>query len=215
MGIPISRICINEFFCHFTGICIYGIDLRLYLRCTQRTRGNTIIRYFIADSSFPLSITFQAIHKHKPTFICYRNKTNPTKEEIIEFANFAKNHSKLFINYDSITDKTIIKYFDGIHFPSSYIKDLKNLKTLFPDKIFITSTHFIEEVKNSLISDYITFSPIFDSKGRKGKGIDFLNKITDLHPNVIALGGIISDKEVKKIKNSKALGFASIRYFYN
>ncbi len=86
---------------------------------------------------------------------------------------------------------------------------------MFPDKIFITSAHSFEEVKNSLLSDYVTFSPVFDSKGRKGLGIDILNKVCELHPNIIALGGIVSDKEVEKIKNSQALGFASIRYFYN
>ena len=108
-----------------------------------------------------------------------------------------------------------MKFFDGIHFPSNYIKELKNLKKSFPKKIFITSTHTIEEVKNSILSDYITFSPLFNSKGRKGLGIETLNKICSLHPKVIALGGIVSDKEVEMIKNSKALGFASIRYFYN
>ena len=92
---------------------------------------------------------------------------------------------------------------------------LKQLKQKFPNKIFITSTHSLNEVKYSTISDYITFSPIFNSKGRKGVGIDFLNKVCEIHSNVIALGGIISNKEVKKIKNSKAVGFASIRYFYN
>jgi len=68
-------------------------------------------------------------------------------------------------------------------------------------------------VKNSLISDYITFSPVFDSKGRSGVGIKKLNEICNIHPKVIALGGIISEREVKEIKNSKAVGFGSIRYF--
>jgi len=68
-------------------------------------------------------------------------------------------------------------------------------------------------VKNSLISNYITFSPIFNSKGREGVGIEKLNEICSIHPKVIALGGIISEKEVKEIKNSKAIGFGSIRYF--
>jgi thiamine-phosphate pyrophosphorylase len=45
-------------------------------------------------------------------------------------------------------------------------------------------------------------------------GIETLNKITKYHPNVLALGGIVSEKEVEMIKNSKAKGFASIRYFF-
>jgi len=86
------------------------------------------------------------------------------------------------------------------------------LKKEFENKIFITSTHNIEEVKNSTISDYITFSPIFESKNRKGLGVEILEEISKIHPNVIALGGIISYKEVEKIKG-KAKGFGSIRYF--
>ena len=132
----------------------------------------------------------------------------------MQFINFSKNYSKVFINYESLIDKKLIKYFDGIHFPSRFIKDLEKLKKEFKDKVFITSTHSIDEVKNSLISDYITFSPIFDSKGRKGLGIEMLNKVAYIHKNTIALGGIISEKEIKEIKNSKAIGFGSIRYFY-
>jgi len=90
---------------------------------------------------------------------------------------------------------------------------LKELKKIYQDKIFITSTHSIKEAKDSLISDYITFSPIFDSKGRNGVGIEKLNEICNIHPKVIALGGIISEKEVNEIKKSKAIGFGSIRYF--
>ena len=111
-------------------------------------------------------------------------------------------------------DKDLIQYFDGIHFPSKYINELNSLKKEFPNYTFITSTHNLEEVKKTIISDYITFSPIFNSKGRKGLGIKTLNEVCQIHPNVIALGGIISDKEVEAIKNSKAVGFASIRYFY-
>jgi len=147
--------------------------------------------------------------------VCYRNKINPTEKEIIEFINFAKNYSKVFINYDSLIEKELATYTDGIHFPSKFIPFLKDLKKEFKDKIFITSTHSIDEVKNALTSDYITFSPIFNSKNRKGLGVKVLEEIVKIHPNVIALGGIISDKEVKKVKNSKAIGFGSIRYFYN
>ena len=107
----------------------------------------------------------------------------------------------------------LIKYFDGIHLPSKFINKLKEFKKEY-NKIFITSTHSIEEVKNSLISDYITFSPIFNSKGRPGLGIEILDKIASIHKNTIALGGITGKKEIEKIKNSKAIGFGSIRYFY-
>jgi thiamine-phosphate pyrophosphorylase len=55
---------------------------------------------------------------------------------------------------------------------------------------------------------------VFNSKNRHGIGIETLNSICNLHPKVIALGGIISDKEIEEIKKSKAVGFAAIRYFF-
>ncbi len=105
----------------------------------------------------------------------------------------------------------MLKYFDGIHFPGAYLNiDLKKFK----DKITIFSAHSFEEIKKAQNFDFVTFSPVFDSKGRKGLGIKKLNEACKLHPNIIALGGIISDKEIEKIRNSNAAGFASIRYFY-
>jgi thiamine-phosphate pyrophosphorylase len=167
------------------------------------------LSYFITDPKYDLDLIFKAIQTHKPTFVCYRNKEYYDEKEIIIFIDFAKRHSKIFINYDSLKDKTLIKYFDGIHFPSSKLDLIKNYK----NKIIISSTHNINEVKKAANSDFITFSPVFDSKGRKGLGIEALNFVCNHHPNVIALGGIVGENEVNLVKNSKAKGFASIRYF--
>jgi len=97
-----------------------------------------------------------------------------------------------------------------VHIPSYKLDYIDKFK----EKIIIASTHNLEEVKKAKKADYITFSPIFSSKGRDGVGIEILNKICLFHPKVIALGGIISKKEVEKIKTSKAIGFGSIRYFF-
>ncbi len=105
----------------------------------------------------------------------------------------------------------MLKYFDGIHFPGAYLNiNLNNFK----DKTTIFSAHSFEEIKKAQNFDFVTFSPIFDSKGRKGLGIKKLNEACKLHKDIIALGGIITDKEAEKIRNSNASGFASIRYFY-
>jgi len=215
MDFPTCWICFAYFLSILTSVCIYGINLCISIRCSNRSRGSTIISYFITDPSFSFSHILNAIKSKKPIFVCYRNKKYFNKEEILKFIDFAKKYSKIFINYDVTQDKEIINKFDGIHFPSKYIPNLKELKKLYKDKIFITSTHSSLEAKNSLISDYITFSPIFNSKGRKGVGIEKLNEICNIHPKVIALGGIISEKEIKEIKKSKAIGFGSIRYFLN
>ena len=166
--------------------------------------------YFITDPSFSFEETLKAIQKHSPTFVCYRNKNCFNEKEIIEFANFAKKYSKVFINIDSLKNKNLLKYFDGIHLTSSKLNLIKD----FENKLIIASTHSIEEVKIAQKADFITFSPIFDSKGRKGLGTKILEEVFKYHKRIIALGGIISQKEIKEIKNSKALGFASIRYFY-
>jgi thiamine-phosphate pyrophosphorylase len=165
----------------------------------------------ITSAEYSLNEIKNALIKHKPDFVCYRNKETFDKNEIIEFAKFASNYSKTFINYDTLkNDFSLLKHFDGIHLPSSKI----HLIQTFKNKTVIASTHNVQEIKNAKNADYITFSPVFESKNRKGLGIEKLNEICDLHPRVIALGGIISKREVKEIENSKALGFASIRYFF-
>ena len=61
----------------------------------------------------------------------------------------------------------------------------------------------------------MTYSPIFKTPQKgKPKGIEDLTKIVETYDAFIfALGGIINDKQIKKIKTSKCYGFASIRYF--
>ena len=98
---------------------------------------------------------------------------------------------------------------DGIHIPSSKLDYIDKFK----EKIIIASTHNLKEVKRAKKANYITFSPIFYSKGRGGVGIDKLNEICSVHPKVIALGGVTNEKKVEKIKSSNAIGFGSIRYF--
>ena len=169
-----------------------------------------MLKYMITDPSYSLQQTFEAIKKHKPDFICYRNKEYFDEKEIKEFVNFAKKYSKLFINLDSLKKESLIELFDGVHIPSSRLDEIDKFK----NKITIASTHNIKEVLKAKKADFITFSPVFNSKNRRGLGIETLNFICDLHPKVIALGGIIGDKEIEEIKRSKAVGFAAIRYFF-
>jgi len=169
----------------------------------------SFVSYFITDPSYSLEKIFQAIEKHRPTFVCYRNKKYYDENEIKEFAVFAKNYSKTFINLDSLKDKSLLDLFNGVHIPSSKLEEISNFK----NKITIASTHNPLEIQKAQKADYITFSPIFESKNRCGLGVEVLNQICSLHPKVIALGGIITQKEVEEIKKSKACGFGSIRYF--
>ncbi len=169
-----------------------------------------MLKYMITDPKYSLNEIFNAIKKHKPDFVCYRNKKYFNEEEIIKFANFAKNYSKVFINLHSLKNDKLLEIFDGIHIPSSEIEKIEKYK----NKITIASTHNFEEIKKAKNANFITFSPIFNSKGRIGLGVEILNEAIKLHPRIIALGGIVSNKEVEKIKSSKAIGFGSIRYFF-
>ena len=170
----------------------------------------SFVSYFITDPAYSLNQIFEAIKKHRPTFVCYRNKSYFDKKEILEFALFAKEYSKVFINLDSLKEKEMLKYFDGVHIPSSKLDKIP----LFKEKTVIASTHNLKEANLAKEADFITFSPVFASKNREGVGIEVLNRICEAHPKVIALGGVVSNREVEKIKKSKACGFGSIRYFF-
>jgi len=168
------------------------------------------ISYMITDPAYSLEEIFNAIKNKSPDFVCYRNKLYYDEKEIIEFAEFAKNYAKVFINYDSVKNENILDLFDGVHLPTSKIDMIDK----FEQKTVIASTHTKEEILNAKKADYVTFSPVFESKQRPGVGIEKLNEMCELYNNVIALGGITTHREIEEIKRSKAVGFASIRYFF-
>lgn len=166
-------------------------------------------KYLITDpkfySNFKLNLT-NSIEKYKPDYICFRDKTSTKNAKLaVEIAKYYK--IPIVVNqYFELLNLG----FDGVHLTSNQLHLIDNFKNC----LTFASTHSIEEVKKAKNSDFITFSPIFNSKGREGLGIEVLNKICDETPSkVFALGGIVSEKEVEQIKLSKAYGFASIRYF--
>jgi len=87
-----------------------------------------MLKYMITDPKFDIGILKKAILTHKPDFVCYRNKEYYNEEEIIEFANFAKDYSKVFINLDSLKNHELLDFFDGIHLPSAFFKTFFNRK---------------------------------------------------------------------------------------
>jgi len=165
--------------------------------------------YIITDpnyyQNFKSTLT-NSIEKHNPDFICFRDKTSTKNAKLaIDIAKYYK--IPIIVNqYIELLDLG----FDGIHFTSNQL----HLIDEFKEYITFASTHNLDEVNMAKNSDFITFSPIFASKGRDGLGVDKLNEIVEIaKPKVFALGGIVTDKEVKEIQKSKAYGFASIRYF--
>ena len=82
----------------------------------------------------------------------------------------------------------------------------------------IISCHTFGDIEKALENkaDAVTFSPIFEtpSKGEP-KGIIALEEAVNTFKNIniFALGGIINENQIKQISETKAYGFASIRYF--
>lgn len=82
----------------------------------------------------------------------------------------------------------------------------------------IISCHTFEDIEKAINNqaDAVTYSPIFETPNKGApKGIEALKEVVDKYPNIniIALGGIINDKQIEEISKTKAYGIASIRYF--
>jgi len=165
--------------------------------------------YLITDPKFYQdfkSTLSKAIEKHKPDFICFRDKTSTKNAKLsIEIAKYYK--IPIVVNqYVELLNLG----FDGVHLTSNQLHLIDNFKNY----LTFVSTHSFDEVQKAKNSDFITFSPIFNSKGRKGLGVEVLNQVCKMTDSkVFALGGIVTKNEVDKIKTSNAYGFASIRYF--
>ena len=86
--------------------------------------------------------------------------------------------------------------------------------------LYLKYCHTEQEVQKAkeLNVNAITYSPIFfkelkgEPKGIKNL-IHIVNKYQDNNFDIFALGGIITNDHVKNVIQTKAKGFASIRYF--
>lgn len=146
----------------------------------------------------------------------YRDKHNPnyynSAEEILKKSK-RYGIKKLFLHSDIDTAYSLNA--DGIHLTSSQFDDISyaKKKSLFT----VISTHSIDDIikAEQKGADMVTLSPIFPSPN-KGKplGTEYLKEAISISKiPIIALGGIISQKEIDDIKKMGAYGFASIRYF--
>jgi len=166
-------------------------------------------KYLITDpkfyKDFKTTLT-NSIELHKPDFVCFRDKTSTKNAKLaVEICKFYK--IPIIVNQYI----ELLKLgFDGIHLTSTQL----HLSDNFKQYITFGSTHNLEEINKAKNCDYITFSPIFNSKNRKGVGVEKLDEIvTFTNSKVFGLGGIVTQKEVNLIQTTKAYGFGSIRYF--
>jgi thiamine-phosphate pyrophosphorylase len=176
--------------------------------------------YLITDPSFyqptvkSFSNYLQTIYQtHHVDFACFRDKKNRNIIQLAKIFLKLSSDKKTLINGD--VNLAYELGFFGVHLRSDQFDKISEAKS--KDLFTIISTHSKEELylaeKNG--ADAVTYSPIFETPNKgKPKGIEELKEIVlGSKLKVFALGGIISDKEIERCIESKAYGFASIRYF--
>ena len=157
------------------------------------------------------------LENKKVDIACFRDKTSDNYEDL----------AKIFImTCKEFTIKEILLNTDyklasklkatGVHLNSTQFDKIKIAKDL--NLNVIISCHSFEDIEKakSLKCDTLTFSPIFQTPNKgEPKGIAILKEAVNTFKNIdiIALGGIINNKQVEEISKTKAFGFASIRYF--
>ncbi|WP_324170656.1 thiamine phosphate synthase [Sulfurimonas sp.] len=163
------------------------------------------------------NILHEQFKEHLPTYALYRDKSNPNYDKqashFIEVCSQFEN-IKSFIHQNVELAKELNA--TGVHLTSSQFDKIKYAKELGLEVIISTHTHAEVFKAKQLGADAVTYSPIFTSPNKgKPKGVEDLKKlVNECDINIFALGGIVEQKQIEKIKNTKVYGFASIRYFY-
>jgi thiamine-phosphate pyrophosphorylase len=162
-------------------------------------------------------ILHKQLEKHKPTYALYRDKSNPNYDNQASFfVEVCKQFGtvKSFIHRDVKLAKSLDA--TGVHLTSTQFDEIQKAKELGLKVIISTHTHDEVLKAESLGADAITYSPIFASPNKgKPKGLEDLKELLKkCKIKVFALGGIVEEEQIKMIQESKAYGFASIRYFY-
>ena len=176
-----------------------------------------MISYAITD---PSTLDFKHLERdlkrfsQKASMIVYRDKLSSSMKGL-EFVKDAKvfDFKKVLIHGDYRLASTTGA--DGVHLSSLQLDEISDAKAM--NLFVIVSTHTIEELKKaeSLGADMATFSPIFDTPN-KGLpvGLEMLRSVTaQVTIPVLALGGILTEEQVRACEVAGASGFASIRYF--
>ena len=160
-----------------------------------------------------------SLSKYKVDMVCFRDKESlDIKDLATTCLNISKQYKIPKILINSNIELALSLGFDGVHLTSNQFDDIKKVKK--HNLYTIISCHNINEVKlaKQYYANAVTYSPIFfkENKGTP-KGVDDLKNIVNTFQdesfNIIALGGIIDDNHIKSIQDTKASGFASIRYF--
>ncbi len=173
-------------------------------------------QYYSNDvKKFKKKLSF-ALEKNKVDIACFRDKYSSNYKELAEvFIQTCKEYKIKEILLNENYDLAKKLGATGVHLTSQQFNKISRAKEL--DLFVIISCHNIFEIEKAQkrYADAVTYSAIFDTPNKgKIKGIADLKKIRSIFDmNIIALGGIVSQKEVEQLKDINLYAFASIRYF--
>jgi thiamine-phosphate pyrophosphorylase len=163
------------------------------------------------------SILHEQIQIHLPSYVLYRDKSNPDYNTQAEYAVQVCSQFedvKCFIHQNINLAKKLNA--TGVHLTSKQFSEIKKAKDLGLEVII--STHAHDEVLDAQKegANAVTYSPIFTSPNKgKAKGVKDLEKLLrKCSIKVFALGGIVTQDEISQIEKISTYGFASIRYIY-
>ncbi len=172
---------------------------------------------YYGDSTEKFSSYIEGIFQHhKVDLISFRDKRDINLEPFIEiFLKICKKYNTPAL-INSHIDLALKYSFYGVHLTSSQFDKISYAQK----KLFvIVSTHSLEEAQlaQKYGASLVTFSPIFYSPNKgEPKGLEVLHHVIEnLDIGCIALGGIMSQKEIDSCKKVGSYGFASIRFFVN
>jgi thiamine-phosphate pyrophosphorylase len=183
------------------------------------------ISYLITDPKYYTSNpeTFQkvltgALQTSDIQIACFRDKISSNFNELaLVFVNTCKLFNIKYILINSNINLAYNLNISGVHLTSTQFNKIKEAKS--KNLFVIISCHSQEEIEKAQQygANMVTYSPIFNTpnKGMPKGCKDLTEVISRVDIPVIALGGILTLEQIKDIKKSKAVGFASIRYFLN
>jgi len=173
--------------------------------------------YYTQDAEMFVQKLEASFLRYKPDRALYRDKQNAGYKELAAlFISLCKKHKiEAFLHGDELLAAAFGAH--GVHLTSQQYDQISKAKE--QNLLVGISAHTKEEVLQAqkLGASYVTYSPIFASPDKgEPKGVEALKEVlAECSIDVFALGGIVDEAQIQEIAKTKAVGFASIRYFYN
>lgn len=174
-------------------------------------------KYYTNDKVLFEQKLIKVLENKKVDITCFRDKESKNYEELAKiFIKVCKDFKIKEILLNTDYKLAFELKATGVHLNSRQFENIKDAKELKLNTII--SCHTYEDIQKAidLNCDAATFSPIFTTPNKgEPKGISKLKEAIDLYKdiNIIALGGIVNEEQIKQVEETKAYAFASIRYF--